>query len=77
MSVNKEFEEARKLVMESSFDGWIENDGPNCNEDGACQMLKQSIVLDILTHLQLGIEEAVLKAVLEGKKEGKHSENKL
>ena len=61
MNIKEAFEEARKLVREESFDGWIENDGPNCDEDGACQMLKQSIVFDIITHLQLCVDEAVLE----------------
>jgi len=55
MKFAEEFEEARKLVNQEAFDGWIENDGPNCDEDGAVEMLKKNVVLDILMHLQLCI----------------------
>lgn len=57
MNFEEAFAEARKLVNDESFDGWIENDGPNCDEDGACEMLKKSIVFDILTHLELCLRE--------------------
>ena len=62
MSVKKQFEIARKLVATNSFDGWIENDGPNCDEDGACQLLKQTDVIDILNQLEKGIKQLIPKS---------------
>lgn len=29
------------LISEASFDGWIENDGPNADVDEKCQLLRE------------------------------------
>jgi len=38
-------EKLKSLIRTASFDGWIENDGPNCDQDGECQLLKESDAL--------------------------------
>ena len=38
----------KHLIGEASFDGWIENDGPNCDQDGSAQLLKEDDALKAL-----------------------------
>jgi hypothetical protein len=36
------------LIGEASFDGWIENDGPNADIDEKCQLLREDRALEII-----------------------------
>jgi hypothetical protein len=47
----------KHLISEASFDGWIENDGPNADIDEKCQLLRedraQAIITEGKTELQI------------------------
>lgn len=39
----------KHLISEASFDGWVENDGPNCDGfEEHVQLLKESRVIEII-----------------------------
>jgi hypothetical protein len=38
----------KHLICEASFDGWIENDGPNADIDEKCQLLREDRILEII-----------------------------
>ncbi len=42
-------ERLKHLIGEASFDGWIENGGPNGDQDGKCQLLREEDALNAIT----------------------------
>jgi len=38
----------KHLIGEASFDGWVENDGPNADIDEDCQLLREDRALEII-----------------------------